>query len=91
MASEPKLTEVKISASSGGKVSQIKFDLSFDTHMSAARTYTIPEDMTNEQAEQWQMEQLAALYNEVDGVVDPVIQGFMASSALFDDDGEYLG
>lgn len=69
MSSEqPKLSEINISFSVGGKVQIIKFDISSDYHVSLSRKWEIPEDWTNEQAEAWQLEQLAKLRAVVDVV-----------------------
>jgi hypothetical protein len=44
MASEPRCTEVTVSASVGGKVQIVKFEYTADFHYSMTRKYDIPED-----------------------------------------------
>lgn len=64
--SEPKLEQIGMSVSLGGKVAIIKFDLSADYHVSGSRTYSIPEDWTNEQAEDFQVQEYERLREVVD-------------------------
>lgn len=52
--SEPVLTEVNLTYSSGGKVQIIKYDLDSSYFVSESRKYSIPEDWTEEQALEFQ-------------------------------------
>lgn len=64
--SEPKLEQVGFTASVGGKVQIIQYKLSSDYFVSASRTYSIPEDWDNSQAEDFQVEQMLRLRDLVD-------------------------
>lgn len=54
MASEPQCTEVTVSSSVGGKVQIVKFEYTADYHYSMSRKYSVPEDWTEEQVENFQ-------------------------------------
>lgn len=68
--SEPKLTQVGLTISAGGKVQIIKYDLDSSYFVSANRTFTIPDDWTQEQAEEFQAEQLDRLRTQIDKRAD---------------------
>lgn len=72
---EPKLKEINVSFSAGGKVQIIKFDVSSDYHISASERYEIPEEMSNEDARAFR----DAKYTEIRALVDAQAQ------AEFDD------
>lgn len=80
--SEPKLKEISISAASGGKVAIIKYDLSMDYHISCSRSYDIPEDWTNEQAEEFQLEMLNKTRDVVDSRAQVEFDDLFAKSYM---------
>lgn len=81
--SEPRLEEVTVSVSLGGKVGLVKYDLSADYHLSQTRRYKIPEDWTNEMAEAFQVEAEAALRKVVDAAAQREADGLIKQSTIF--------
>lgn len=51
--SAPVLTEISIAASAGGKVQIIKYDLSSDYFVSESRKWSVPEDWTEEDVQEF--------------------------------------
>jgi hypothetical protein len=68
--SEPRLVEVSVTRSQGGKITIVKFDHSSDWFNSLSRKYEIPEDWTEDQAAAFQIEKHA----ELEAIVDALDQ-----------------
>lgn len=79
----PKLEEVVVSASFGGKVGIVKFDLSADYHLSQTRRYSIPEDYTNEQAEAFQETAQVKIQAAVDALAQAELDKLLEQSTIF--------
>lgn len=90
MSDQPKCLEVTVNASTGGKVTIVKFDLSSDYHFSQTARYSIPEDWSQEQVDKFVAEESLRLYEQVDGVAQPVLEDLMDQSMVFRN-GEYTG
>lgn len=67
---KPRLTEVSVASSAGGKVQIIKFDVSSDYFVSLSQKYEIPEGWSDEDALEFQVEK----YNEIRAIVDAQAQ-----------------
>lgn len=67
-SSEPKLEQLSVNISMGGKISIIKYDQSSDWFISMSRTYRIPEDWTNEESEEFQAAELERMREEIDAL-----------------------
>ena len=80
---EPKLEEVVVSASFGGKVGLVKYDLSADYHLSQTRRYSIPEDYTNEMAEAFQEEAQGEIQKAVDARAQVELDKLLEQSTIF--------
>jgi hypothetical protein len=66
---EPKLTEVRINVSAGGKIHIEDFGkIQSDWGVNLSRVYSIPEDWSNEDAEIFQLEQEKELRAQADAV-----------------------
>lgn len=65
-SSEPKLKELSVTVSMGGKVTIVKFDHSSEWFISKSRTFGIPEDWTTEEAKEFQERELQAMREEMD-------------------------
>jgi hypothetical protein len=64
--SEARLTEVTLSNSAGGKIQIIKFDEASDYHVSETRKFSIPEDWTDDQVDEFLIVQREELRTHVD-------------------------
>lgn len=65
--SQPTPKEITVSARTGGKVQIVKFELSGDYSYSAGGTWTIPEDWSDSQVEEFRQYQLSKLIEELEG------------------------
>lgn len=63
---EPVLREININFSAGGKVAIVKFDETSDWHLSSSQRWEIPENWTQEQAQQFELEKYIELREMVD-------------------------
>jgi D-hexose-6-phosphate mutarotase len=81
--SEPVCTEITCNASVGGKVSIVKYDLSSDVHFSLSRKYSIPEDWTEEQVEEFQTQKELEVYKQVDAMAQVEVDELMEQSEVF--------
>lgn len=64
--SEPKCIEVGTTASVGGKVQVVKFDVSVDYFYSISRKYSIPEDWTEEDVDKFQLSKTLELREKIE-------------------------
>lgn len=80
--SEPKLEQVSISASAGGKVTMVKYDVSCDYHLSQSQTYSIPDDWTNDQAVEFQQQKSKELHDVVDAMAQDEYDNLLDNSYL---------
>lgn len=64
--SQPKPKEMTVTASTGGKVQVVKYELSGDYHFSVGGTWSIPEDWTDEQVEDFRQYKLKQLIDELE-------------------------
>lgn len=80
--SEPQCIEISASASVGGKVQLIRYDLSAEYHFRLDSKYTIPDDWTEEQIAGFRSTMLDTLRAEVEPHADKEVQ------ALFDQKAE---
>lgn len=76
--SEPRCIEAGASVSIGGRVQLKKYELSQDYHVSLNAKYEIPEDWTDEQAENFRNDLVGKLRAEIEPHADAEVQ------ALFD-------
>jgi hypothetical protein len=53
MSSKPTPLEITVSSSTGGKVQIVKFEYSEDYHFSQSEKWSIPEDWTTDQIEEF--------------------------------------
>jgi hypothetical protein len=81
--SEPKLEEVVISVSFGGKVQIIKYEIGSDYHVSQTRRYSIPEDWNNVQAEEFQAEEHDRLRSEVEEVAQKELDALLDAKSAY--------
>lgn len=66
-STEPKLVQVAVTRSAGGKVAITKYgNITSDYFVSASRTYSIPEDWTNDQVDEFQLAESITLREVVD-------------------------
>jgi len=63
---EPKLVEVDIKASTGGKVQIVQFKLSNDFTFEYGERYTIPAGWSPERVEEWVDNKIEALKAKID-------------------------
>lgn len=88
---QPECFEVAVSASKGGKVTIIKFDLSADYHYSETRKYTIPADWDEKQINAF----VDGVQEELDARADKRAQAesddLIQQSQVFNSNGEYIG
>lgn len=64
--SEPTLTNVEITASTGGRVQIVKFNLQNEFGFGYTEKYTIPIDWSEERIETWQHNKMLAIKARVD-------------------------
>lgn len=64
--SEPRCTEVEITASTGGSVQIVKFNLRNDFGFTYTERYTIPADWTPERVREWQEAKTDEIKDKVD-------------------------
>lgn len=64
--SEPTLTEIAVTHSAGGKVQMIKYVQDASYFVSESRKYAIPEDWTEEQANEFRDDKAAEIRERVD-------------------------
>lgn len=81
--SEPKCTEVLCSASVGGKVQTVKYDISQDYHYSISRKYDVPGDWTEEEVDEFQSVKCIELREKLEPIaqveVDELMDQYKAS------------
>ncbi len=88
---EPQCIQASVSASTGGRVALVKYgNLTGDFHYSINRTYSIPEDWTEEQVEDFQATKLIELRERLEPIAQAEADELMDQSALFHK-GEYIG
>lgn len=64
--SKPILREISVSVSTGGKVQVVKYELSADYHYSVGGKWSIPEDWTDSEAEDFRQYQIKKLSDELE-------------------------
>lgn len=74
---QPKLIEVSVSASTGGKMQLVKFEISSDFHFSMSGKWSIPENMSDEDAELFRNEQILRLRSEIESVAQAEVDALM--------------
>lgn len=64
--SQPKLVKTDVTASVSGKIQVMKYDVASSYFWSVGGTWSIPEDWTEEQAEEFRQEKLTSLRAEIE-------------------------
>ena len=75
---EPKCKECLCSASVGGKIQIVKFDVSADFHYSISRTYDIPEDWNERDVTDFQVDKESELRGILEPIADAEVQELFA-------------
>lgn len=73
MSDEPVCTEVTASSSLGGKVQIVKFEQWGDFSFFMSRKYTVPEDWTEEQVEDFQRNLAIKLREEIEPIAQAAL------------------
>jgi hypothetical protein len=73
----PRLIEVGVSVSNGGKIQLKKFEFSSDYHFHLSGKWTAPEDWTDQQAEEFRHEQVLRLKAELEPIVQEEIDDLL--------------
>lgn len=89
---EPRCKEITVSVSSGGSVGLVGFgNLKSDFKVFESRNYEIPEGWTEEQIDDFRTLKHADLRQNADTLAQLEFDSLIDQSALFDDDGTYIG
>lgn len=67
---EPKCTEILCSSSVGGKVQIVKFEYTADFHYSMSRKYDVPEDWTEQDVHDFQVDKEIEIRSVLEGIAD---------------------
>lgn len=68
--SEPRCTEVVCSSSVGGKVQIVRFEYTADFHYSMSRKYDIPDDWTEQDVTDFQLDKEIQLRGILEGIAE---------------------
>lgn len=78
---KPRLIEVGVSVSTGGKVQLKKFELSSDYFLNVSGKWSVPDTMTDDEAEQFRNEQLLRLRSELEPIAQAEVDDLLEQKA----------
>lgn len=82
---KPELIECGASVSTGGKLQLKKFELSADYHFHLSGKWTMPEGMTEQEAEEFRHEQIMRLRQELEPIAQAEIDDLLDQKANLND------
>lgn len=80
MPRQPQITELEISASAGGKVQIVRFNLQNEFSFGYTERYTIPADWSPERFEEWKETKTAEIKAKLDAQAQAEQDAMLASS-----------
>lgn len=83
--SEPQITEVEISATAGGQVQIVKFNLQNEFSFGYTERYSIPADWDQERFEEWKERKTAEIKAKLDEQAQVEQDAMLASSDWYRD------
>lgn len=90
--SEPKCKQITVSASSQGKVALVGYgNLSSGFSFTVTQGYEIPEDWTEDDVREFRTERRDEIHSELDDRATAEYLALFQQSAVFTDEGEYIG
>lgn len=84
-AKQPVLIETGASVSTGGKLQLKKFELSADYHFHLSGKWSVPEEWTEEQAEEFRHEQALRLRRELEPLAQAEIDDLLEQKSNLND------
>lgn len=82
--SQPRLIEVGCSVSTGGKIQLKRYELSSDYHFHLSGKWSVPEGMTEDDAEAFRHEQALRLRRELEPLAQAEIDDLLDQKASFE-------
>jgi hypothetical protein len=81
---KPRLIETGASVSTGGKVQLKKYEISADYHLSVNGKWSIPPNMTDEEAEAFRHEQILRLKKELEPLAQAEVDDLLDQKSSWD-------
>lgn len=73
----PKAKEITVSYSLGAKIQVVKFEYQGDFHSSMSRTYDISDLTTEDEVEQFQLEKIKEIREQLRPIAQKGVDGYM--------------